>query len=44
MNVLDVCVGYDCNHGNCFVDDGGEPKCDCKDDWEGENCDIPKYF
>ena len=39
---IDDCLNYNCNHGNCFINKDGEVQCDCKDDWEGPDCDIPK--
>merc|ERR1712061_626160 len=33
-----VCMGQDCGHGNCIIDNG-DPKCDCHDGWEGDHCD-----
>ncbi len=40
----DACVGLVCqNGGTCFINQNGEPECDCPDGYEGVNCEIIDY-
>ena len=39
---LDDCLGYDCHHGNCFINGDGNVECKCKDGWAPPDCDTPQ--
>ena len=38
----DDCLDYDCHHGNCFINNEGDTQCQCKEGWEGDDCNTPK--
>ena len=42
LSFLDDCVGYDCHHGNCFINGDGNVECQCKDGWAPPDCDTPQ--
>ena len=39
---LDDCLGYNCNHGNCFINEDGNVECQCKNGWAPPDCDEPE--